>query len=249
MSHANAYDKKTAARDGATFQIEWQYDDSPDLSYLGEYTDKRAAWQVDCKEGVLLGDYTYDNEKKFSNEADALAWHQENYSEDDEDYRLKCSPEVGKKFYDLYGYHGLDVDETLTGEEVTLVYSGYDVLARDLHRNYDHNSYRYFIPPVENYKGTPQNELIKYCIQDYKRMVDLNRGDWAPVGCVVTMFIDGEAVAYASLWGIESDAGDYLKEVEEDLISECISDARKNSAALAAKYRELADKLENLGEE
>jgi hypothetical protein len=226
MSHSNAYDKRTAARDGATFQIEWQYDDSPDLSYLGEYTDKPAAWTVDRKEGVLHGEYIndskdFDDGEKSDEFLRDNPWFEEDWHEWEE-----------------------DEEGNATGK-VTLYYYGYEVLAADLRTTYEHNSYRYFAPANMDVKEESKEDKIKYAIRDYERMEDSNRGYWSPVGCVVTMYIEGEEVAYASLWGIESDSGDpYLKEVEEDLIDECIRDARKNSAALAAKYRELADKLE-----
>jgi hypothetical protein len=226
MSHSNAYDKRTAARDGATFQIEWQYDDSPDLSYLGEYTDSRAAWQVDRKEGVLLGEYT-ENYLPFS----------------DQEQMEKKIEELEEDGFDTYWD-----DEILEDESTlyTLHYWGYEILAADLRGTYERNSYRYFVPG-NPYSDVEQSERVKYILQDYERMEDGNRGFWSTVGCVVTMYIEGEEVAYASLWGIESDCGDgYSKEVEEDLIDKCISDAKKNSAALAAKYRELADKLDNL---
>jgi hypothetical protein len=226
MSHSNAYDKRTAARDGATFQIEWQYDDSPDLSYLGEYTDNRAAWTVDRKEGRLLGEYI-ENYLPFS----------------DQEQMEKKIEELEDDGFDTYWN-----DEILEDESTlyTLHYWGYEVIAADLRTNYNTNSYRYFAPANMDVEAESKEDKIKYAIRDYERMEDANRGYWQPVGCVVTMYIDGEEVAYASLWGIESDAGDYLKEVEEDLISECINDAKKNSAALATKYRELADKLDNL---
>jgi hypothetical protein len=226
MSHSNAYDKRTAARDGAKFEIEWQYDDSPDLSYLGEYTDQPGEWQVDRKEGRLLGEY-------IENETE---WMEEDATQKKADELEADGMEVNWNY-----------DEREDGTTVTsLYYWGYEILAADLRSTYEHNSYRYFVPG-NPYSDVDKAERVKYILQDYERMEDGNRGFWSSVGCVVTMKIEGEEVAYASLWGIESDCGeDYTKEVEEDLISECISDAKKNSAALAAKYRELADKLDNL---
>jgi hypothetical protein len=230
MSHSNAYDKRTAARDGATFQIEWQYDDSPDLSYLGEYTDQPGEWTVDRELGELLGEYI-DKEETIP------------YREDLD----KRVTELEDQGYDTDWYE----EENEDGQcYFTLRYWGHEVLAADLCSTYERNSFRYFAPANMDVEAESKEDKIKYAIRDFERMEDCNRGYWSPVGCVVTMLIEGEEVAYASLWGIESDSEkEYLKEVEEDLISECISDAKKNSAALAAKYRELADKLENLGED
>jgi hypothetical protein len=224
MSHDNAYDKRTAARNGATFEIKWQYDDSPDLSYLGEYTDSPGEWQVDRKEGRLLGEY-------IENETE---WMEEDATQIKADELEADGMEVNWNY-----------DEREDGTTVTsLYYWGYEILAADLRTNYDHNSYRYFAPANMDVEAESKEDKIKYAIRDFERMEDANRGYWSPVGCIVTMYIEGEEVAYASLWGIESDSGDgYLKEVEEDLISECISDAKKNSAALAAHHMEVASKL------
>jgi hypothetical protein len=244
MSHSNAYDKKTAARDGATFQIEWQYDDSPDLSYLGEYTDKPGEWTIDRKNGWLLGEHVNDHITYYASE------EERQLPEDERNAALEVR--LDKWFLD-HPWFEADFYEQVDEYSIDAYYYGYEVLATDLRGTYERNSYRYFVPANsytgESFPDVDQAERVKYILQDFERMEDANRGYWSPVGCVVTMYIEGEEVAYASLWGIESDCGeDYTKEVEEDLIDECISDARKNSAALAAKYRELADKLDNLSE-
>lgn len=222
MSHNNTYEQRTIERTGATFQIEWQYDESPDLSYLGEYTDSPAEWTIDRKEGWLLGEYI-DHEIPYSDRA-----VMEKKIEELEDLGMDT---------DWY-YEDLEDGSTL----YTLRYWGHEVLADNLSTWNDSRSYRYFSPANMDVEQESKEDKIKYAIRDYDRMEECNKGYWSPVGCVVTMLIDGEEVAYASLWGIESDAGEYLKEVEEDLISECIHDAKKNGA-------ELADKLENLNED
>jgi len=52
------------------------------------------------------------------------------------------------------------------------------------------NEYRYFNPNWENYKGLEDSEIRKYCQQDYKRMESLNRGNW----CFIGVSADAEIV-------------------------------------------------------
>jgi hypothetical protein len=98
----------------------------------------------------------------------------------------------------------------------------------DLHMSYRHE-YHFFLP----YAGgeTPGSEdYQKYGMQDYKRMEGLSRGDWQFVGigaeAVVSYPItpDGskrlERLTSGFLWGIESDSGDYLREVAQEQLAE-----------------------------
>lgn len=70
--------------------------------------------------------------------------------------------------------------------------------------------------------------------QDYERMEGLNRGDWYFVGVVAKVFKKGIELGNASLWGIESDAGDYFNEVAKEVADEAMIEAKKNLAALCA---------------
>jgi len=57
-------------------------------------------------------------------------------------------------------------------------------------------------------------------LSDYRRLRDWCRDEWHWCGVVVT---DNETGATESLWGIESDAGDYLREVAQELADSLIS--------------------------
>jgi hypothetical protein len=84
--------------------------------------------------------------------------------------------------------------------------------------------YRGFIPYAGGEKvGTP--EFYKYGLQDWKRMEDLNQGDWCMLGIIAKAEVQsraGEAWApiqtlrSGGLWGVESDAGEYLAEVGKE---------------------------------
>ena len=81
--------------------------------------------------------------------------------------------------------------------------------------------FRYFNPNWENYKGCDEEEIRKYCQQDYERMESLNAGKWCYIGikAVAEIQTSGNGkiwlcneISTGGLWGIESDSGeDYLK--------------------------------------
>jgi hypothetical protein len=219
-----------------TFLVRWEYDYDTAMFDGGAYTSVREEWTIDRERGYLLGERFFDREQKFANEAVADAWEDEH-----PEYRVDLY-EYSQQTEDREdNWRTLYVNDELTGEEVMLTYSGYEILATDLHRRDHPHEYRYFKPHVENYEGVLNDDLIKYCIQDYERAEALNRGEWGYTGCIVTMYVDGLEVAAASLWGIESDSGDdYIQVVEQDLIAECKSEAKTKAAAL----RDAANKLD-----
>lgn len=91
--------------------------------------------------------------------------------------------------------------------------------------------YRYFNPPADNYKGIEDEEVRKYCLQDYHRMRDLNRGEWYYIGirAGAQVQLNGDLVQIirsGGLWGIESDSdpsdfrsveGEQLDELRDQL--------------------------------
>ncbi len=84
--------------------------------------------------------------------------------------------------------------------------------------------YRGFKPYANGEKqGT--RAYYKYGLQDWKRAEGLNKGDWHYIGivaeAVVSYPINGgsrrlETLSSGGLWGIESDAGDYLDTVKQE---------------------------------
>ena len=88
--------------------------------------------------------------------------------------------------------------------------------------------YRGFIP-ADNGENQGTKNFYKYAMQDFKRMEGLNRCDWYFIGimaeAVVSYPINGggrrlETLSSGGLWGIESDSGDYLKEVEQQELND-----------------------------
>lgn len=68
---------------------------------------------------------------------------------------------------------------------------------------------------------------------DFKRLSDWCNGRWRYVACVVTLLDDdGDPTdEAASLWGIESDAGDYLEEVARIAFDEVTTNLKAATSA------------------
>lgn len=115
--------------------------------------------------------------------------------------------------------------------------------------------YRYFNPPVENYKGSTDEEMRQYCQQDYQRMKGLNDGDWNFIGikayAEITIPINGDSrlcqeITSGGLWGIESDSEDsYLDEIGKEQLSEL----RDQLHALGFSKRAIAAAFRNVERE
>jgi hypothetical protein len=58
---------------------------------------------------------------------------------------------------------------------------------------------------------------------DYERLRAWCRDEWGYVGVIVRLDGPGLVTHHASLWGIESDAGDYLETVKIELADEILS--------------------------
>lgn len=67
---------------------------------------------------------------------------------------------------------------------------------------------------------------------DYEHLRDWCDNEWSYVGAIVTVERNGIELASASLWGIESTAGDYFCTVGNELASEALEQARDAIAAL-----------------
>jgi len=84
--------------------------------------------------------------------------------------------------------------------------------------------YRGFIPYAGGEKvGTA--EFYKYGLQDWKRMEGLNNGDWCMLGIIAKAEVQSRAgetwapiqvLRSGGLWGVESDAIEYHKDVETE---------------------------------
>ncbi len=111
--------------------------------------------------------------------------------------------------------------------------------------------YRYFLPYAGGEEqGTPHYQ--KYGLQDYERMEGLNSGDWQFVGIVAKATIkyrtrNGsyrlETFTSGGLWGIESDAGDYLDEVKAEQLAD-LKAHLETFGVDVSDFDEMAEELE-----
>lgn len=87
--------------------------------------------------------------------------------------------------------------------------------------------FRGFIPYAAGKpKGT--EEYYEYGLHDFKRMEELNSGNFSIVGIVASAQVkykEGDHFRFewlksGGLWGIESDSGSYIQEVEEEQLAD-----------------------------
>lgn len=81
---------------------------------------------------------------------------------------------------------------------------------------------------------TKRQQAAKAALADYKRMRDWCLGNWNYVGVCVVARKCGIELGNALLWGIESDACDYLVGVANELIDEAMGAAMAQIESLAA---------------
>jgi len=100
--------------------------------------------------------------------------------------------------------------------------------------------YRFFKPYAG---GEPEGtaDYQKHGLQDFERMEAAERDEWFFVGVVAKLKyeIEGHVQTLTSggLWGIESDSGDYFKEVAEDELA----DLRRQAEAIGLKWPKKPD--------
>ena len=89
--------------------------------------------------------------------------------------------------------------------------------------------------------GTPRQRAARAARADFERLRDWCDDDWHWCGVVVVLLDDeGEELDRAGLWGIESDAGQYLEQVAAELADELAASATEKARAKAASLAALA---------
>ena len=81
--------------------------------------------------------------------------------------------------------------------------------------------YQYIIPSADC------ESEAKYLRMDAERLDAYGRNQWAMIGIVAVVTLDGAEIGQASCWGVEDDSGDkYLRSEARQIASEAIDDAR-----------------------
>jgi hypothetical protein len=205
-------------------------DDSPDTSYLGEYSDRAKT------------EYAID--RAHANDCPFL---EHNHAETVEtlervleylDSQRTAEGENPDSIYwePLDDAIGLVADTQNEAQECTC--SGGDM---------ERGEYRFFNGCVENYKGESPADIRKYVSQDYERMESLHHGNWGYIGirAEAEVVVDGtvQEITSGGLWGIESDSGrEYFAEVE----TEEISSLRQTLRALGFGMRAISAAFKNI---
>jgi hypothetical protein len=194
-------------------------DDSPDTSYLGEYSQLKSSDEFSI-------DRKHTEECNINNQPkEALAQLDRVMN-----YLFQQRREVSTNENPNYRYDSVD-------EALDIVDAAKDELQEcncDESGEWTNREYEFFNPSF-NYVGsdgkiqdnlTPE-EVRKYTRQDYERMEAGNRGDWNMLGiraeARVQLTKDGpwQEISSGGLWGIESDSDQsYIKEVKDEQLHE-----------------------------
>lgn len=215
--------------------LKHEYDEDADTSYLGKYVRNRIdeftinlKHQTDCIENMPHVQEKLDRIYSFLESDRPICEEHENWHEEN------CEVCQEEKEYTDAMY---DVEERKECEGC---------------RHIDRNTFEYFQPNHENYLGEPVEEIREYCIQGFERMESLNNSDWSylSIGCVATVSIPSGTSSVTDevqSWcgGVESDCGDYIKEVEQDQIS----DVKSQLTALGFSKRAIVTAFKSMKEE
>lgn len=187
-----------------------KFDESPDTSDLGKYSDNCDEWSICRRDGDYVHNLRLQAKRDSLPEAkQELAKQLEKYYPDAKDLRYS-SDEDAIESGELE-VCGIDPED---GAEFSLYQTleGWNPPERS-------REYRYFKPYAGGEKdGTPDYQTNG--MQDYNRMESLCNGDWHY--CVVCAIADvsiGESsqeIRSNGCWGVESDCGDYLKDVAHE---------------------------------
>lgn len=74
---------------------------------------------------------------------------------------------------------------------------------------------------------TARQRAARAARADYEYLRAWCNDDWSYCGVIVTASRNGVELASASLWGIESNAGDYLRDVANELLEDALGQARE----------------------
>jgi len=208
-------------------------DESPDTSYLGEYSNSaKTEYAIDRKHSLDCNAQTYNHD------AQAEDWLERIYRRIPE---VVCTEHINSDDPDC-AMCKAESERVEAEQLLTDLKEGLDDCSCDESSGWSPRELRYFNPPVENYKGEPHADIVKYILQDYDRMESLNAGNWCFIGIraecevgVPTQYTGQHDVIYTEqtltsggLWGIESDSDDsYLKQTEDEQIDE-LRDVLKN---------------------
>jgi hypothetical protein len=217
--------------------IKRMVDDSPDTSWLGEYSNSsESEYAIDRKHDLYC---PINNPPK-----DAIAQAE------------RISKYLDKRYDEILDVSADFCDKNAT--ELSYLQDARDILENTIREleecncdergDMQRHEYRYFNGVIENYAGETPENIRKYVTQDYKRMEDLNNGQWCFIGiragAEYTVQQHGviQTMTSGGLWGIESDSDEsFFKEIEQEQLSEL----KEQLHAIGFSYRAIASAFKN----
>ena len=220
---------KTPGKRILSIRITTLSDDSPDTSWLGEYSGRRTseysidrAHDEDCPLFTSQADYTNTHDWSEA-EGRCLNCDADNCSELCPEFECGCGDWHGREY------------------------------------RYFNPSFNYVDKSGHALPGNAPEDVRKYTLQDYERMERLYRGDWGFIGIqasakIQTGSVRGvtslgsevhtvQTITSGGLWGIESDSdADYIRSVENDELAELRTELHSlgfSSRAIAAAMKDV----------
>lgn len=111
-----------------------------------------------------------------------------------------------------------------------------------------------FFVPCGGYEKPGTKEYQEYGKQDFARMEDFNNGGWHYIGVIAEAEVSYpcgnnsrriQRLSSGGLWGVESDAGDYLKEIAKQELDDLKSHLEAFNVDLS-NFEELAEEAETV---
>ena len=219
--------------------IKRMYDESPDTSWLGEYSDRQAS------------EYSIDR----AHDLDCIA--NTGYASPDTECR-NCG--LAQKQHETVWFETVPQLRCFVAEDMHDEQETFTPVDCDCGRGeWNHREYRYF-NPSPNYvndrgdlvEGNTADEVRKYVRQDYERMESLSRGDWCFVGIradaeysVGGPYAPIQEITSGGVWGFESDMGeDEFKSEEENALDELKAQLKGigfSARAIAAAFKHVEE--------
>src|SRR5258708_7906010 len=208
--------KKKSGKRILSVTLKRMVDDSPDTSYLGEYSNREETeYAIDRANSEDCASVRSDAQEA-KEKLERIASHV---------YTIRI--ELGKTFGDRFSEQDKVAEWEALAEEEDMLSSLAEELTEcdcNFSGHWNAREYRYFNPNYKNYEGLPEEDIRKYCRQDFDRMESLNSGQWCYIGiraeaCIATYDAKGmqgtmQRITSGSLWGVESDSRSYIAEVE-----------------------------------
>jgi len=227
-------------------------DESPDTSWLGEYSSKCASqFTIDRKHSEDCIENDTPQKEKLERIAEAIESDRPVCEDHTQQFDCDCDICQEEKAYTEAMETIRELAECDCGE----------------HGDMGRNEFRYFNPSF-NYvtktddpsDGLTVEEVRKYVRQDYDRMESLNRGDWCFIGIraeaevIANVETDGpgkwhgvvQTISSGGLWGIESDSERSYIEEEQRHQS---ADLKTELLALGFSKRAITSAFKNIREE